>query len=130
VDTLFKPEDIIYSYTRAQAIEDGEQMPLEGELATMARELYKYPVYLTRSVVSLVERAVAHPKWCNDWAGVVWDILWMSRHGKSVAGDTQRFKVTITGTGRRRLYDMLIQCGPTDIDDPSPALTVMLPEEH
>ena len=44
---LFKDADIVYAFTRAQAIQDGYQMKLEGEMAAMTSNLYKYPVYLT-----------------------------------------------------------------------------------
>lgn len=123
---LFTPDDIVYSYTREQAVEDGEQVLLTGELAQMARQLYKFPVYLTRSVWALVEMATSDKRYHNDVPGVIWDILWMSRHYcRKIDNQTTQFQVTITGTGRRRLHTLYIQCGPTDIDDPAPALTVM-----
>ena len=130
---LFTPADIVYSYTRKQALEDGEQVLLEGELGEMARSRpigYKYPVYLTRSVWALVEMAASNKKHCNDVKGVIWDILWMSRtYCRPLDPMTTEFRLTITGTGRRRLHTLIIQCGPTDIDDPAPCLTVMHPSE-
>ncbi len=129
---LFKYTNIICAFTRAQAIQDGYQMKLEDEMAAMASKLYKYPVYLTIGVVDLIEQAIASKKHCNDWQGVLWDILWMSLNANQVINEqTRRFTVKITGT--RIGYDnftMLIQCGPTDIDDPAPAMTIMLPEQE
>ena len=126
---LFTEADVISMYTRSQAIEDGEQVKLEGEQAAMARQLYKYPVYLTNSVWTLVEKAVANKKHHNDLNGVLWDILWMSTRYRP-DGDTTWFRVTITGTGRKRLFTMIAKVGPTDYNDPSPAITIMLPEDR
>jgi len=120
----------IYIYSRKQAIEDGYQWKLDGEHEQMARQLYKYPVYLTTSVVDLIQRAVANEKHCNDFDGVLWDILYMSRSGCLLSPDTTQFQVIITGVGRKRYHTMLIKCGATDFDDPTPALTIMLPEEN
>lgn len=46
--------DLIYAYTRAQAIEDGEQILADDIHELMAyivkRWGYKYPIYITRTV--------------------------------------------------------------------------------
>lgn len=129
-DNLFG--EVIYAYTRKQAIEDGYQMKLEGKDAQTAREVgYKYPVYLTTGIVDLMQKAIDNPRWANDWDGILWDILWMSRaNARPVNQQTNIFVVIITGIGRKRNHQMIIQVGPTDIDDPAPALTIMLPEEQ
>jgi hypothetical protein len=129
--TEFFGELVTSAYTRRQALADGEQILIEGDLAEMARQLYKYPIFLTGSVHGLIERAVSNERHCNDWKGVLWDILWMSRRmGKDLDEQTRQFTVIITGAGRRKYHTFLIQCGPVDFDDPRPALTVMLPEEY
>lgn len=127
--SLFTEAEIIYSYTRKQAIEDGEQVLLDQKLTREAG--YKYPVYLTRSVWNLVEMAVNNKKHCNDLEGVLWDILYMSirNHTRRLDTSTYQFVVIITGTGRIRNHTMLVSCGPTDIDNPAPAITIMLPED-
>jgi hypothetical protein len=39
-------QQVIHSYTRREAIENGEQILASGELANIARSIgYKYPVY-------------------------------------------------------------------------------------
>lgn len=128
---MFTSQDIICSYTRKQAIEDGDQMLLEGEHAQMARQVgYRYPVYLAHGVISLIEVAVNNPKWCNDWNGVLWDILWMSKVASAKVNEQTRvFTVIITGTGKKRHHHLWIECGPTDIDDPAPCLTIMTRED-
>lgn len=123
--------EVIYAYTRKQAIEDGFQVLLTEEHAQLAKEAgWKYPVYLTRGVWNLVETAVDSERHCNDLAGVLWDILYMARFGKNISKDTRAFKVIITGCGKKRLYLLYLQIGPTDIDDPQPAITIMLEEDR
>jgi hypothetical protein len=124
--------EVIYSYTRAEALADGQQVLLTGELADMARQAgWRYPVYITDTVWNVVEAAIANKKHCNDLKGVIWDILYMARRvGREVSPDTRIFEVIITGTGRRRVYQFYIQVGPTDIDNPDPALTIMSHEDR
>lgn len=127
--SLFTESEIIYSYTRKQAIEDGEQVLLDAKLTKEAG--YKYPVYVTRSVWNLVEMAASNKKHCNDLQGVLWDILWMSirNHTRRIETNTYQFLVIITGTGRVRNHNMLVNCGPCDIDDPAPVITIMMPQD-
>ncbi|MEJ2718958.1 MAG: hypothetical protein P8182_17815 [Deltaproteobacteria bacterium] len=120
----------IYAYTRKQAVEDGQQVKLTGDYAALAREAgWNHPVYLTSGVCDLIDAAMASKEHSNDFIGVLWDILYMARFGKEVSADTRAFKVIITGT-RKREHLLYARVGPTDIDDPAPAMTIMLPEER
>ncbi|MCP4215981.1 MAG: hypothetical protein GY765_15110 [bacterium] len=124
--------EIIYAYTRAQALKDGEQVDAnKGKFGKISREHYKFPVYMTRGVYGLIETAVNNEKYCNDWRGVWHDILWMShsQFAKSLDNSTMLFKVIITGCGRKQYHQMIAQCGPIDIDNPDSCITIMLPEE-
>lgn len=122
--------NVIYTYTRKQAIADGYQIKLEGAHAEIARQAgWKYPVYLTSGVWELIEQAVASERHCNDFNGVLWDIVWMARSGKDISQDTRVFQVIITGTGRQKYHQLYLQVGPVDIDDPEPAITIMLSED-
>ena len=122
--------EVIYAYTRKQAIEDGYQVLLTGKHAELAREAgWKYPVYLTRGVWDLMEQSVASEK-DGDLTGVLWNALVMARFGENIAVDTRTFKVIIKGTGRKHQQLFYLQVGPTDIDDPAPAITIMLPEDR
>jgi len=129
MSSLFDEADVIYTYSRAQAIEDGVLVDATiGDLAEVTRQHYKYPVAMTAAVFALMEQAVNHPKWCNDYKGVWHDILWMSRMFPVRRWETGcLFQVVITGTGRKRKHTLKIECGPGD--DAEPVLTVMLPEE-
>ena len=128
---IFEGVDVISMYTRKQAIEDGFQVQLTEVHAKLAIEAgYLYPVFLTTGVFSLIEKACSKPKHFNDFTGVLWDILWMSRaYSKPLNDFTSSFEVIITGTGRKRIHKMLIKCGATDFDNPAPAFTIMLPDE-
>jgi hypothetical protein len=69
----------------------------------------------------------------QDEAGRLWDIVWMTRFaiGKSQAGQT-RLPVALyvrNDNQRARLIKLIATCGPLDIDDPQPAITIMMPDE-
>jgi hypothetical protein len=118
-------------YTRQQAIDDGEQVLADGELAQIAKDLgYKYPVYFTRSVQALMQKAVDNPDFNNDLNGIFDSLMWMSQKCiKFKTSDSVIFRCQILGVGRRKWFDFVMQCGATDIDNPLPALTLMLPED-
>ena len=120
---------VIYSYTRAQAILDGVQV----EVTSTAREAgLSFPVFLTRGVFDsfvTVPPGVAG----QDEAGRLWDIVWMLRFAilRSRAG-ADRIPVALyvrNDNRRAALIKLVATCGPLDIDDPQPAITVMLPDE-
>ena len=129
-ESFWTDADVIFTYTRAQAIEDGVLVDANiGDLAEVTRENYKWPVAMTASVFAMMEKAVNHPKWCNDYKGVWHDICWMSKMNITRRFDesSHLFKVIITGLGRKRIHELKIVCGPGD--DAEPVVTVMLPEE-
>lgn len=122
--------DVIYSYTRAQAIEDGVLVEVTGELAKIARQHYKYPFAMTAEVHSIIQQAVDNPKTCNDYNGVWADIIWMSRCNvlNRPNNRTILFSVLITGTDKEDdVYKFKLVCVPSD--DASPCMTLMLPEQ-
>lgn len=136
LEDLFGPP--IYTYTRAQAIEDGALV----DVTATAREAgLRFPVALTRAAW---ERCVTIPKGvrCQDEAGRLWDVLhclhyairddiyrsYTTRNRR--AGDTVRFGVHVRNDNRNRippLVQLKSICGPGD--DGEPVLTIMLPEE-
>lgn len=120
--------EVIFRYSRANAIEDGVLVDLSANYPEECR-LYRYPVSCTAAVWSLVEQAVANRKQCNSFAGVVSDILYMSTRGVIDRPDEQTviFKVIISGTGRNRIHTMKAICHPGD--NLEPIITIMLPTE-
>jgi hypothetical protein len=125
--TAFGP--VIYSYTRAQAVADGVQV----EVTKTAQEAgIRFPVFLTRTVY---DAFVTVPEGVTgqDEAGRLWDIVWMLRFAilRSRSGQ-DRVPVALyvrNDNHRAKLVKLIAQCGPPDMDDPQPAITVMLPDE-
>ena len=125
--TAFGP--VVYAYTRAQAVADGVQV----EVSKVAQEAgIRFPVFLTRGVY---EAYVTVPDGVTgqDESGRLFDIVWMLRFAilRSKPG-TDRLPVALyvrNDNVRSRLVKLVATCGPLDMDDPSPAITVMLPDE-
>lgn len=125
----FAGAEVLYSYTRKDALNDGVQI----DVSEVAREAgLKFPVYLTRAVW---ESYVTVPDGvrCQDEKGRLWDIVWMLRcAARRTRGQQMRFGLHVRNDNRDRtppLVNLKAVCGPRDIDDPSPAITVMLPDE-
>jgi hypothetical protein len=120
---------VIYSYTRAQAVADGVQV----EVTKIAAEAgIRFPVFLTRTVFDTYV-AVPLGVIAQDEAGRLWDILWMLRFAilRARAGaDRIPVALYIRNDNRAaKLVKLIATCGPLDIDDPQPAITVMMPDE-
>jgi hypothetical protein len=120
---------LIYTYSRSQAVADGEQI----EVSKVAAEAgIRFPVFLTRAVydayVTLPPGVEA-----QDEAGRLWDILHMLviaiRRAK--AGHSRLPVALYVRNGNRRpqLVKLIAICGPLDMDDPQPSITIMLPTE-
>lgn len=130
----FDPEiyslfDTVHIYTRSQAVADGVQI----EVTKTAQEAgIKFPVFITRAVF---DTYVAVPPGVTgqDEAGRLWDIVWMLRYAilRCPAG-ADRIPVALyvrNDNIRPRLVKLIATSGPLDIDDPQPAITVMMPDE-
>jgi hypothetical protein len=121
--------EVIYSYTRSQAVADGVQV----EVSKTAQEAgIRFPVFLTRAVYDAYV-TVPPGVTCQDEAGRLWDIVTMARFAilRSRPG-CDRLPVALyvrNDNRRRRLVRLTAVCGPLDIDDPQPAITVMLMDE-
>jgi len=121
--------EVISSYSRAQAIEDGVLV----DVSTVAKEAgIKFPVAMTATVwgqyVEVPEGVI-----CQDEAGRLWDIVWMFRCAAAkFDGDTLLFKLYVRNHNRERLtrQDLVTLkaiCGPGDNGEP--VVTIMTPEE-
>jgi hypothetical protein len=120
----------VYTYTRAQAVADGFQIEVSK---TAAEAGIRFPVFITRRVY---EQCVAVPPGVTgqDEAGRLWDVVWMLRFAiiRSLPG-TSRLTVALyvrnSDTAPARLTKLIATAGALDIDDPAPAITVMLVDE-
>ena len=95
-----------------------------------------YPLFLTRAVYGAF---VTIPPGVTgqDEAGRAWDIVWMLRCaiGSELQMTDQRDRLMFSlyvrnDNDRPRLVTLRATCGPLDIDDPQPAITVMMPTEY
>ena len=133
---------IIASYTRAEAIADGYQVPILPEIAKEAGIVF--PVFFTRGVYKkyvVVPEGMAH----QDENGRLWDILFMfALHARKTDSPELKFKfccqLSESGNwtkyekiceGNRLLREVTLKAviGPLDLDDPSPAITILFPDE-
>jgi hypothetical protein len=121
--------EVIYAYTRTQALEDGVLV----DVSEIAKEAgIKFPVALTSAVYG---KYVEVPNGITgqDETGRLWDILWMLRCAASrCRGDTLHFQLYVRNHNQDRLdhRDMVTLkavCGPGDNGEP--VITVMLPYE-
>lgn len=119
----------ISTYSRAQAIDDGFLVDLmQDEMTSVCKQHYKFPIACTIAVFEVMQRAVENPRYCNSYAGILHDMLWMSRcMGRKVDESTVMFRVIIQGAGRSKYHDFKLAVGPND--DGSPCITIMLPNE-
>ena len=121
--------EIIYAYTRAQAVADGFQV----EVTKTAQEAgIKFPVFLTRTVYDAFV-TVPPEVTGQDEAGRLWDLIWMTRMAILRARPgVDRLPVAFyvrNDNQRAKLVKLIATCGPLDIDDPQPAITLQMPGE-
>jgi hypothetical protein len=120
---------VVYAYTRSQAVADGFQI----EVTKTAGEAgIRFPVFVTRAVYDAYV-TVPPDVTGQDEAGRLWDVVWMLRFAirKAQTGQARLpFALYVRNDNRRpQLVKLVAMCGPLDIDDPQPAITVMMPDE-
>ena len=121
--------EIIFAYTRKQALADGVQV----DVTTTAMEAgITFPMFLTRAVFDAYV-AVPPNVTGQDEAGRLWDVVWMTRFAILRARPgVDRIPVALylrNDNLAARLVKLIATCGPLDMDDAQPAITVMLPNE-
>lgn len=113
--------ETIYSYSRAQAIEDGVLVDLSQ--VDSIRQAWKHPFACTSAVWAIIEEALKQPG--QDIAGICHDLSFMAMIAIRKASDASlvHFRVIITGTK----HTFKLHIGPGDTV--APVLTLMLPNE-
>jgi hypothetical protein len=111
--------EVIYSYSRKQAIEDG----LLFDCTQLASEAgFKIPVALTQHAWSDVQEVPIMS--CQDVEGRLWDVLWMAsfeaRRNRSQS--EFEFKVSLQTDRAPRTKTLVCHCGPGD--DAEPVITI------
>lgn len=121
--------EIIYAYTRKQALADGFQV----DISSTAKEAgIRFPVFITRTVFDAYVTVPPNVSG-QDEAGRLWDVVWMLRFAirKATAGqDRLPFALYVRNNNHAaKLVKLIASCGPLDMDDPQPAITIMMPDE-
>jgi hypothetical protein len=113
--------ETIYSYSRAQAIDDGVLVDLSQ--VDSIKQHWKLPFACTSAVWSIIEEALKRED--QDVSGICHDISTMAKLGVQGAGNSGQihFKVIIIG----QMHELKLHIGPGDTA--SPVLTLMLPGE-
>lgn len=121
--------EVISTYTRAQAIEDGFLV----DVSTVALDAgIRFPTAMTRTVWDRYVEVPEKLKGIQDVQGRLWDILWMLRSSisRGQGGSVIFFGVHVRNDRRRGtppLVTLKAICGPGD--DAKPVITISLPEE-
>ena len=117
--------DLVFQYTRKQAIEDGVLVDV-SEIAHEAG--FKYPFAMTAEVWSLIEN-IPERYSCEDVRGRLWDVLMMARHAIAKAkpgAEEILFDLILHQADSNRLR-LKMHCGPGDAGEA--VLTLMLPHQ-
>jgi hypothetical protein len=110
---------------------------VQVEVTKTAQEAgIRFPMFLTRTVYDSFV-TVPPGVTAQDEAGRLWDIVWMTRFailrhpgGASVPASRLPLALYVRNDNHRaKLVKLLATCGPLDIDDPHPAITVMMTDE-
>ncbi|BAZ47160.1 hypothetical protein NIES4102_42060 (plasmid) [Chondrocystis sp. NIES-4102] len=118
----------IFTYSRKQAIEDGFQVCV-SDLYPNDTAMYKYPVYFTSKVWHLAQ----------EQSAIVWDICYMAYIiARNSDSSLISFSVMVLDSeiapdfleDEYPCYTLFAECGADDLDNPSPAVTIMFPEER
>jgi len=115
--------DVIYAYTRQDAINDGTFI----DVSDMANEAgIKYPTAVTSNLYHKYINPTSMPTG-QDEKGRLWDVLWMFRNSaRKSNGNKLNFKVIFN----RKTIELEAVCEAISPTDPNPAITIMLPEDN
>lgn len=117
--------EVIHVISRKQLLSSKSQF----DISDFAKEFgFAYSVFITDTVNSIVEESLNYGM--NDREGVLTDILVMLRYAIKTNNndnrDSKAFTVYIMWkNSKTRLFKFFVECGPVDIDDLRPALTIM-----
>ncbi len=126
--------DVIFTYTRAQALADGVLI----DATELARDAgFRFPVALTAAAWAHCvawTREDSDRQVHQDHTGRLWDVLWMASCAVRAASEAQRelffelYRVARDGRSTEAtLVQMKLVAGPGDVGEP--VLTIMLPGE-
>ncbi|MDH7594352.1 MAG: hypothetical protein QHG99_08410 [Methanomicrobiales archaeon] len=131
--SFFSNDEIIFAYTRADAISDGVLVELPDQIVSEAG------IKVKAAVTRVVWDDYLSPSYLDELPGQsvegrTWDLLWMfgcaarrSRHARTI--QFRVLFVTVKESGSIVTEDVLLKavCGPGD--EGEPVITIMLPWE-
>ncbi|MDH7510407.1 MAG: hypothetical protein QHH04_05125 [Methanolinea sp.] len=131
----FSSDDIIFAYTRADALRDGVLVELPGDLCKNAG------IVVSVAVTRAIWDEYISPEYLSELAdqdvpGRIWDLLWMFSCAARQSRQTSIvfFKIEFAildnanrARSSRTLATFKAICGPGD--EGEPVITIMLPEE-
>lgn len=113
--------EVISSYTRAQAIEDGQQFDVSSDPGAV---MYQTPVFVTASLQAFLVKGQGSD--AHTYSARLHDVCYMvAKFGQPQSSSTREASVKI---GARRVL-VHGEVGAADIDDPTPAITLGLRED-
>lgn len=126
--------EVIYSYSRAQAIEDGVLV----DVSQITKEAgIRYPTAVTSAVWDMiVPNEAVKSRLHQDLKGRLWDVIHMARiEMVKAAGKSSEVSFSVylpqdakgAAVSAKNLHTFKVICGPGD--DLSPVLTILLPDE-
>lgn len=126
----FADFEVITSYTRAQAIEDGTLVDMT-EWASADKGFmggFNCPVALTSALWNAIEMIPASLEGIADVRGRAHDVLWMASLAARRGGSDTRFKLTLPFRGTRKRNQVLrMVAGPGDAGELT--ITIGFPED-
>ncbi len=124
MSNFFDDSNVIFRYTRKQAIEDGVLV----DISDLAREAWiRFPAAVTLGVFCILNDTSLPGQ---DFKGRAWDMLMIFRlHARSTKGDEIHFAplFTMGNVQKATPVPMWAKCGPGD--DGEPVITIMLEGE-
>jgi hypothetical protein len=138
--------EVIYAYTTKQAVDDGFLVLVDPKIVKEAG--IKYPVYLTRAVWDKYVEVPEGFEGLQDLDGRLWDVLFMFMFAaRSCNQSTLNYQLNVVladkgdwepnekldpdldGDRSTRLVTLKSVIQAQDVDDPSPAIFIMKPNE-
>jgi hypothetical protein len=116
--------EVIYSYSRAQAIADGVLVNLSRYPAV--RTFWSHPVACTDTVWAAIQAGVKADGFA-DLEGTLHDICWTARCEMSKCRNQLTDQVRFTVSMGGKDHSLKLHCGPGD--DARPVLTLMYQNE-
>ena len=121
------PADLIFAYTRSQALADGVLVDVSGMAAEAG---IRFPVAVTAAIwgeyIQVPNDDALH---CQSVEGRLWDTLTLFRTvARNTGGDQLFFRVSYVMAGRKMVTPVLkAVCGPGDSGEP--VITIMKQDE-